>query len=70
MFQGGEVSEVRGLDDLALHHGEVDPVEPDAWIGRWTSTTVGHAWRIRSTEACPAWEEPLSTTQNTRRAAA
>jgi hypothetical protein len=35
-----------------------------------TSVAVGQAWRIRSTERCPAWEEPSSTTQNTRRAEA
>ena len=42
----------------------------EAWTGRCTSWAVGHAWRIRSIERCPAWEEPLSTIQNTRRAEA
>jgi hypothetical protein len=42
----------------------------DAWIGRCTSVAVGQAVLMRSTEACPAWLEPLSTIQNTRRAEA
>ena len=42
----------------------------EAWTGRWTRMAVGHAVRIRSIEARPAWEDPLSTTQNTRRAEA
>jgi len=42
----------------------------DAWIGRCTRVAVGQAVFIRSIEACPAWEEPLSTIQNTRRAEA
>jgi len=32
-----------------------------------TSCAVGHAWRISSIERRPAWQEPLSTIQNTRR---
>ncbi len=35
---------------------------------RQKSGRVGQASRIRSIDAPPVWEEPLSTTQNTRRA--
>jgi hypothetical protein len=36
----------------------------------WTRVAVGHALAMRSMDAWPRWEEPLSTTQNTRRALA
>jgi hypothetical protein len=42
----------------------------EAWIGRWTRVAVGQVAFIRSIEAAPLWEEPLSTTQNTCRAEA
>ena len=42
----------------------------EACTGRCTNSAVGQAVCIRSTEAAPACEEPLSTTQNTRRAEA
>jgi len=42
----------------------------DAWTGRCASVAVGQEARIRSIERCPLWEEPLSTTQNTRLAEA
>jgi hypothetical protein len=42
----------------------------EACTGRCTSCAVGQAERIRSIERCPAWLEPLSTTQNTRLALA
>jgi len=38
----------------------------EACMGRWTRVAVGQACSIRRMDACPAWEEPLSTTQNTR----
>jgi len=38
----------------------------EACTGRCTKVAVGQASCIRRIDACPAWEEPLSTTQNTR----
>ncbi len=70
--QDVEVGEVLGLDNFSLHDGEedLDLVQPGAWIGRCTSSAVGQAVLIRSTDRAPLCEEPLSTTQNTRRALA
>src|SRR5216683_2285981 len=42
----------------------------DAWTGRCTSVAFGQAAARRLTEAWPRWEDPLSATQNTRRAEA
>ena len=42
----------------------------DACTGRCTRVAVGHAAAMRWIDAVPACEEPLSTTQNTRRAEA
>ena len=42
----------------------------EACTGRWTRVALGQAWCMRSMERAPLWEEPLSTTQNTRRAEA
>lgn len=68
----GEVVEVVRGDDFALHDGEVDLARFNqlAWTGVWTRAAVGHAFAIRSMDACPRCYEPLSTTQNTRRALA
>lgn len=38
----------------------------EAGTGRWTSLAFGCASSIRRTERQPLWEEPLSTTQQTR----
>ena len=72
VFESGEVSEVGGLDDLALHDGEVDLdlVQPGRVDREVDEYGGGQASRIRSTDAWPAWEDPLSTTQNTLRAEA
>ncbi len=42
----------------------------EAWTGRCTRTAFGQAAAIRSMDAWPRWEDPLSATQNTRRAEA
>jgi len=42
----------------------------EAGTGRCTSVTVGQASAIRLMDAAPAWLEPVSTTQHTRRAKA
>lgn len=42
----------------------------EAWTGRCASVTVGQARASLRMDAAPAWLEPLSTTQNTRRAEA
>lgn len=40
----------------------------DAWTGRWISRRLAHRPCSLSMKACPRWDEPLSTIQNTRRA--
>jgi hypothetical protein len=40
----------------------------EAWTGRWTRVAVGQALVIGSIDGCPRCDDPLSTTQNTRRA--
>ncbi|GAA0848727.1 hypothetical protein GCM10009525_70820 [Streptosporangium amethystogenes subsp. fukuiense] len=42
----------------------------DACTGVWTITAFGKRAQSRSAAALPRWEEPLSTTQNTRLAEA
>ena len=42
----------------------------EACAGRWISCAFGQAVTIRSAEAAPRWEDPLSTIQNTRSALA
>lgn len=68
----GQVGEVVGRDDLALHDGEedLDWLSQEACTGVWTMTQFGHRAAIRSIAAWPRCEEPLSTTQNTRLAEA
>ena len=79
VFEGGdpvgelvEVGEVVGGEDLALDDGEVDLdlVEPGGVDGQVDQAAFGQRLASRSIAAWPRWEEPLSTTQNTRRAEA
>jgi hypothetical protein len=69
---GVEVVEVVGGQDLALDDREVDLdlVEPRCVDGQVHELAVGQALAIRSMEAWPRCEEPLSATKNTRRAEA
>ena len=67
-FEGGEVFEVVGGDDLALDDGEVDLglVEPGG-VDRGVDDDQVRpgAWR-RSIERWPRWAEPLSRIRKTR----
>ena len=67
-----EVAEVVGRNDFTLDDGEVDLhlIKPGGVDGQVDSRRVGQRSSSRSMEAWPRWEEPLSTTQNTRRAEA
>jgi hypothetical protein len=68
----GQVGEVVGADNLALHHREVDLdlVLPGGVDGQVDEPQVLKGASSRSIEAWPRWELPLSTTQNTRSAEA
>ena len=70
--EGVEIGEVAGLDDFALDHGEddLDLVQPGGVHRQVHQGGVGQAAAMRATEVRPLWLEPLSTTQNTRRAEA
>jgi hypothetical protein len=63
------VEVVRGeylaLDDREV---ELDLLSQEAWIGRWISRAFFYVLSIRSIEALPAWELPLSTIKKTVRA--
>jgi hypothetical protein len=67
-----EVGEVVGGEQLALNDGEVDFdwLSQEACTGRWIMVAFGNASLSRAAAVQPRCEEPLSTTQNTRRAEA
>jgi hypothetical protein len=78
-LEGGELfgqllgtGDVVRCEQLALDDREVDLdlVQPGACTGVWTMTAFGKASRGRAAAVQPRWEDPLSTTQNTRRAVA
>jgi hypothetical protein len=64
----GQVGEVAGRHDLALHHREkdLDWFSLEACTGVCTIAALGNRRASRSIAAWPRWEDPLSTTQNTR----
>ena len=68
----GQVGEVVGGQNLALHDREVDLdlVEPGSMDRQVDQREVLPSPSSRSMDAWPRWEEPLSTIQNTRRAEA
>ena len=63
----GEVLEVLGFDDFALHDGEedLDLVQPGCVDGQVDEFRVGQVSCMRSMERTPLCDEPLSTTQKT-----
>src|SRR5579859_4524313 len=60
------------LDHFALDDGKTTStwLSQDAWTGRCTRTAFGQAAAVRSMDARPRCEEPLSAIQYTRRAEA
>ena len=69
---GVDIGEVVGREHFPLDDGEVDLYwfSQDACTGVCTMIALGYCSASRSIVACPRWEDPLSTIQNTRSAEA